>query len=110
MFIKKRRTSICRELGNYLVPKVMCALVRADITKKHQQRSWSCFRWLSVGEDCCVTCWDTPLAEIIVEHRVEIIVRQGKERKEQLALKISTWLKLELKTLKEIKMLNVNEG
>lgn len=57
-----------------------------------------------------MTCSDTPVAEIIVEHRVEIIVRQGKERKEQLALKISTWLKLELKTLKEIYMLNVNEG
>jgi len=47
---------------------------------------------------------------MIVERRVEIIVRQGKERKEQLALKTSTWLRLELETLKKIKMLNVNEG
>lgn len=110
MLIKKGRSSICRELGNYLVPKVICALVKADITKKHQQRSCSCFHWLSDGGDCCVKCWDTLLAEMIVEHRIEIIVRQGKERKEQLALKTSACLKLDLETLNEIKMLNVNES
>ena len=107
MFIKKGRSSICRY---YLVPKVMCALVQADVTKIHQQRSWSCVHWLSGGGDCCVKCWDTLLAEMIVERGVEIIVRQGKERKKQSALKTSTWLKLERETLKEIKMLNVNEG
>lgn len=80
MFIKKRRSSICRDLENYFVPKVTCALIRADMTKKYLPNVMEFFPWLSDGGDCYVKRWDTTLAEMIVEHRVE---SSGKERRER---------------------------
>lgn len=58
----------------------MCALIRADMTKKYLPKVMEFLPSLSDGGDCYVKCWDTTLAEMIVERRVELSGKESRER------------------------------